>query len=59
MAREIDILGIIWDTTDPSGIYRLNEPPVKAIRTKFKPLNILKRDPITRGLLDTTLDIFR
>ena len=46
MPQETDVPNATWDTTDPGGTYRLNEPPVDTYGTKFDPLNIPKRDPI-------------
>ena len=59
MPRKTDVPDTAWDTTDPGGTYRPNEPPVNASRTKFDPLDIPKRDPIIRDLLDTVLVIFQ
>ena len=58
MPRKTDVLNTTWDTTDPSGTYRPNEPPVDTYGVNFDPLDIPKRDPIVRGLLDTALGIF-
>ena len=58
MSPKPDVPGITWDTTNPGGMYRLNEPPLKASGAAFKPLDIPKRDPVVRGLLDTALGIF-
>ena len=58
MPRKTDVPGTTWDTTDLGGTYRPNEPPVEAFRTEFNPLDILKRDPVIRGLPDTALGIF-
>ena len=49
----------LTDTTDPSGTYRPNEPPVDTYGADFDPLDIPKRDPIVWGLLDTALGIFQ
>ena len=59
MPRETDVPGTMWDTTDPRGTYRPDEPPVSTHGTEFDPLNIPKRDPIIRGLPDTALGIFQ
>ena len=59
MPQETDVPNTVWDTTDPGGIYRPNEPPLSTIGTEFKPLNIQKRDPVVQGLSDTTLGIFQ
>ena len=58
MPPKPDVPGTTWDTTDLGGTYRPNEPPVMTSGATFKPLDIPKRDPIVRGLLDTTLGIF-
>ena len=58
MPRKTDVPGITQDTTDPGGTYRPDEPPVEAFGATFKPLDIPKRDPIVRSLLDTALGIF-
>ena len=59
MPPEIDVPNTAWDTTDPGGTYRPNEPPVNACGAKFNPLDIPKREPIMRGLLDTALGIWK
>ena len=59
MPRKTDVLNTTWDTTDPSGTYRPNEPPVDTCGTEFNPLDIQKRDPVVRGLSDTALGIFQ
>ena len=59
MARETDVPDTVWDTTDPGGTYRPNEPPVIASGTEFNPLDIQQRDPTVRGLPDTALGIFQ
>ena len=59
MPRETDVPGTMWDTTDPGGTYRPDEPPVSTHGTEFDPLDIPKRDPVVRGLPDTALGIFQ
>ena len=59
MAYKTDVPNTTWDTTDPGGTYRPNEPPVDTCGTYFDPLDILKRDPVVQGLLDTALGIFQ
>ena len=58
MPRKIDVPNTTWDTTDPGGTYRLNEPLVNTCGTHFDSLDIQKRDPVVQGLPDTTLGIF-
>ena len=60
MPQETDVLNKVWDSTDPGGTYRPNEPPVDTYGTKFNPLDIPKRDPtVIQRLPNTPLDIFR
>ena len=59
MPRESDIPNTRFDTTNPGGTYRPNEPPMAKRGTKFKPFEIEAREPTIRYLLDTLLDIFQ
>ena len=59
MPRETDVPNTVWDTTNPGGTYRPNEPPVDTYGTHFNPLDIQKRDPVVQGLPDTALGIFQ
>jgi len=59
MPLNTDVPDTIWDTTDPGGTYRPNEPPVSTKGTEFDPLDIPKRDPVVQGLPDTALGIFQ
>ena len=47
-----------YSDTNPGGTYHPNEPLVMTSGATFKPLDIPKRDPVVRGLLDTALGIF-
>jgi len=58
MPRNTDVPNTVWDTTDPGGTYRPNEPPVNTCGASFDSLDIQKRDPVVRGLPDTALGIF-
>ena len=40
MPRNTDVPNTVWDTTDPGGIYRPNEPPVDTRGANFDPLDI-------------------
>src|SRR5437667_2387006 len=57
--RVLDIPNTRFDTTDPGGTYRPNEPPEAKRGTQFKPFGIEARQPTIRYLPDTPLDIFQ
>jgi len=46
MPRESDIPNTRFDTTDPGGTYRPNEPPVATRGTVFEPFEVEAREPI-------------